>query len=245
MAEFPFDIASLSRFSTRKQQRETIERLADGSVGRHHRHAPVGPSPDVRFHKPRPGNPRRGAAVRRRGEGAAQGVSPHRRRADDDGHSHPAHAALGPDGHPRHIESRNARRRTDWRSRRAWRGSTPTWFANAVLRELNRGGQIFFVHNRVNDIKILARRLREIVPEARIGIAQRSDVGARAGASDARLRQSSPRPAACHHDRGERIGYSQRQHDLHRRGRPLWPGRSPSTPRPRGALQAPGVLLPS
>ena len=42
---------------------------------------------------------------------------------------------------------------------------------HAVMRELNRGGQIFFVHNRVQDIEILARRLRQIVPEARLGIA--------------------------------------------------------------------------
>ena len=41
----------------------------------------------------------------------------------------------------------------------------------AVLRELNRGGQIFFVHNRVQDIEILARRLRQIVPEARLAVA--------------------------------------------------------------------------
>jgi transcription-repair coupling factor (superfamily II helicase) len=43
--------------------------------------------------------------------------------------------------------------------------------APAVLRELNRGGQIFFVHNRIEDIEILAKRLRQIVPEARMAIA--------------------------------------------------------------------------
>ena len=42
---------------------------------------------------------------------------------------------------------------------------------HAVLRELNRGGQIFFVHNRVQDIEMLARRLRQIVPEASLAIA--------------------------------------------------------------------------
>ncbi len=48
---------------------------------------------------------------------------------------------------------------------------------SAVLRELNRGGQIFFVHNRVYDIEQLADRLQRIVPECRIGIghAQMSD----------------------------------------------------------------------
>jgi transcription-repair coupling factor (superfamily II helicase) len=40
----------------------------------------------------------------------------------------------------------------------------------AVLRELNRGGQIYFVHNRVQDIERVAAQLQEIVPEASIGI---------------------------------------------------------------------------
>ncbi|MDR2169592.1 MAG: transcription-repair coupling factor [Planctomycetaceae bacterium] len=40
----------------------------------------------------------------------------------------------------------------------------------AILRELNRGGQIFFVHNRIADLKDLAKRLRRITPEVRIGI---------------------------------------------------------------------------
>ncbi len=48
---------------------------------------------------------------------------------------------------------------------------------SAVLRELDRDGQIFFVHNRVNDIETVARNLQRIVPECRIGIghAQMSD----------------------------------------------------------------------
>lgn len=38
----------------------------------------------------------------------------------------------------------------------------------AVLRELERGGQVFFVHNRVKTIETLREQLEEIVPEARI-----------------------------------------------------------------------------
>jgi transcription-repair coupling factor (superfamily II helicase) len=38
-------------------------------------------------------------------------------------------------------------------------------------RELGRGGQAFFVHNRVQSIEAIARRLRELVPKARIGVA--------------------------------------------------------------------------
>ena len=41
----------------------------------------------------------------------------------------------------------------------------------AILRELNRGGQVFFVHNRVVDIEPLAEKVRALVPEARISVA--------------------------------------------------------------------------
>ena len=40
----------------------------------------------------------------------------------------------------------------------------------AILRELNRGGQVYFVHNRVQDIGELTARLQAIVPEATFGI---------------------------------------------------------------------------
>lgn len=41
----------------------------------------------------------------------------------------------------------------------------------AILRELGRQGQVFFVHNRVETIEIRARRLRELVPEATFAVA--------------------------------------------------------------------------
>ncbi len=41
----------------------------------------------------------------------------------------------------------------------------------AILRELDRGGQVFFVHNRVGTIEATARELRSLVPEARITVA--------------------------------------------------------------------------
>jgi len=42
---------------------------------------------------------------------------------------------------------------------------------DSILRELNRGGQVFFVHNRIENIDYLASHLRSLVPEARIAIA--------------------------------------------------------------------------
>lgn len=40
----------------------------------------------------------------------------------------------------------------------------------AVLRELRRGGQVFFVHNRVQSIGAMADYLRRLVPEAKIAV---------------------------------------------------------------------------
>ncbi len=42
---------------------------------------------------------------------------------------------------------------------------------DAILRELSRGGQVYFLYNRVNSIEQFYRRLRALVPEARIGVA--------------------------------------------------------------------------
>jgi transcription-repair coupling factor (superfamily II helicase) len=41
----------------------------------------------------------------------------------------------------------------------------------AVLRELRRGGQVYFVHNRVETIESTARDLRKLIPEAEIRVA--------------------------------------------------------------------------
>jgi transcription-repair coupling factor (superfamily II helicase) len=42
---------------------------------------------------------------------------------------------------------------------------------DAILRELERGGQVFFLHNRVETIDRLALKLADLVPEARMAVA--------------------------------------------------------------------------
>ena len=42
---------------------------------------------------------------------------------------------------------------------------------DAVLREISRGGQVYFLYNRVRSIGSFYERLRALVPEARIGVA--------------------------------------------------------------------------
>ncbi len=41
----------------------------------------------------------------------------------------------------------------------------------AVRRELLRDGQVFYIHNRVSSIEKAAAKIRELVPEARVGVA--------------------------------------------------------------------------
>jgi transcription-repair coupling factor (superfamily II helicase) len=42
---------------------------------------------------------------------------------------------------------------------------------SAVLRELDRGGQVFFVHNRVETIDAMATHLTELLPQVRLAVA--------------------------------------------------------------------------
>jgi transcription-repair coupling factor (superfamily II helicase) len=48
---------------------------------------------------------------------------------------------------------------------------SPRLARQAVLRELERGGQVFFVHNRVHTIRAMEKHLNTLVPEARVGVA--------------------------------------------------------------------------
>jgi transcription-repair coupling factor (superfamily II helicase) len=48
---------------------------------------------------------------------------------------------------------------------------SPRLVRQAVLREMERGGQVFFVHNRVQSIEAMKMHLLKLVPEARIAIA--------------------------------------------------------------------------
>ena len=47
---------------------------------------------------------------------------------------------------------------------------SPKLVRQAVLRELERGGQVFFVHNRVQTIRAMESHLLKLVPEAQVGI---------------------------------------------------------------------------
>jgi len=47
----------------------------------------------------------------------------------------------------------------------------PKLVREAIIRELDRGGQVFYVHNRIQSIPAVYNHLQNLVPEATIGIA--------------------------------------------------------------------------
>jgi len=50
------------------------------------------------------------------------------------------------------------------------RGSDKAIIKEAILRELLRGGQVFYLHNEVKTIEQTASELEELIPEAKVGI---------------------------------------------------------------------------
>ncbi|MCE5267392.1 MAG: transcription-repair coupling factor [Planctomycetaceae bacterium] len=169
MSEFPFEIASLSRFATRRRQSQIISGLAEGSIDiviGTHRLA----QPDVQFHN-------LGLVVI--DEEQRFGVEVKERLKALRGIVDVLTMTATPIPRTLHMGLLGLRDISNLETPPEERLAVETrvgrfdaeLIRQAVLRELNRGGQIFFVHNRVEDIEVVARRLRQIVPEARMAVA--------------------------------------------------------------------------
>ncbi len=168
MGEFPFDIARLSRFCTGTEQREIIEGLAAGRIDiviGTHRLA----SSDVKFANLGlviiDEEQRFGVEVKERLKTLRTTVDVLTMSAT------PIPRTL----HMSLVGVRDIANLETAPEDRLAVETRVTRFDNelirhAILRELNRSGQIFFVHNRVEDIEIVARKLRDIVPEVRLRI---------------------------------------------------------------------------
>jgi transcription-repair coupling factor (superfamily II helicase) len=168
MAEFPFQIAALSRFCTAKEQREIIERAALGQldilIGTH-RIA----SPDVQFANLGlliiDEEQRFGVEIKERLKALRTSVDVLTMTAT------PIPRTL-------HMSLLGVRAISNLETPPADRLAVETRVTrfqedlvrHAIMRELNRGGQIYFVHNRIHDIRNVANRLAEIAPEANIDI---------------------------------------------------------------------------
>ena len=168
MAEFPFQIARLSRFCTLKEQREIIGELAKGNIDiviGTHRLA----SRDVKFHN-------LGLIIideeQRFGVEVKERLKSMRATVDV------LTMTATPIPRTLHMSMTGLRDISNLETPPEDRISVETrvtrWndelIRHAVLRELGRDGQVFFVHNRVMDIDSVHRRLSEIVPEAAIEI---------------------------------------------------------------------------
>lgn len=168
MREFPFRIAALSRFQKPKEQKQILEDLSIGKVdiviGTHRI-----VSKDVQFHN-------LGLVIideeQRFGVGHKERLKTLRNTVDV--------LTLTATPIPRtlHLSLLGIRDISNLETPPEDRMAVetrlvrfdPELIRSAVMRELARDGQAFFVHNRVMDIELIAEKLHEIVPEAKIGI---------------------------------------------------------------------------
>lgn len=168
MAEYPFEIDMISRFRTKKEQREILERLANGSldlvIGTHRL-----VQKDVKVKD-------LGLLVideeQRFGVDAKEMLKRMRLEIDI--------LTLSATPIPRtlHMSLLGIRDISNLETPPRDRQAIETRICRfdealirqGIVRELNRNGQIYFVHNRVYNIRSIADRLQAIVPEASIGI---------------------------------------------------------------------------
>lgn len=166
LADYPFAIEVLSRFRTKKEQADIVARARKGQVdiliGTHRLL-----SPDVRFadlglviidEEQRFGVEAKERLKRLRAtvEVLTMTATPIPRTL---------HMAMLGIRDISSLATAPADRRAIVTQVRMW---DDRMIREAVLRELNRDGQVYFVHNWVRDIHQVANRLRTLVPEARI-----------------------------------------------------------------------------
>ena len=164
-AAFPLEVRLLSRFVSAEEQAATIAGLADGTVdiviGTHRLLSEGRP-----IQGPRARRRRRGAALRGGRQGAAQAAPARGRRADPVRDADPADAQPGDGRHPRpSVIETPPEDRLPIQTRVA--EASAGLVRDAILRELDRGGQVFYVHNRVETIEAQAEQLRRLLPDAR------------------------------------------------------------------------------
>ncbi|MFV2029614.1 transcription-repair coupling factor [Neisseria sp. S1] len=168
-ADFPVKVAQLSRFNTSKATKETLQGMADGTVdiviGTHKL-----VQPDIEFKN-------LGLVIidEEHRFGVRQKEQLKRLRANVDiltltATPIPRTLSMALDG------LRDFSLITTAPSRRLAVKTFVKPFSEAtvreaVLRELKRGGQVFFLHNEVDTIENMHERLAELLPEARIGVA--------------------------------------------------------------------------
>ena len=105
--------------------------------------------------------------------------------------------------------------------------------AEAIRRELLREGQVFYVHNRVRDIELVAENVRALVPEARVAVAHGQMDEGRLERVVLGLLGARVRRARVHDDRRERPRHADGEHARRRPRRPARPRAALPAARPR------------
>ncbi|MEO8194290.1 MAG: transcription-repair coupling factor [Gemmatimonadales bacterium] len=168
LADFPVQVRTMSRFETPKQQAEVIEDLANGKIdiviGTHRLL-----SKDVKF---------RNLGIIIVDEEHRFGVKHKERlkqlKLDTDV------LTLTATPIPRTLHLSLAGLRDMTLMQTAPRDRSPVltfvepWdrglIEEGISRELDRGGQVFFVHNRIEQIEVIAQQIRGIIPRARVDV---------------------------------------------------------------------------
>ncbi|MGC6441462.1 MAG: transcription-repair coupling factor [Rubripirellula sp.] len=168
MAEFPVEIRKLSRFCTAAEQRETVKELRMGKVDiliGTHRLA----SKDVKFSNLGlvivDEEQRFGVAVKERLKTLHSNVDVMTLSATPIPRT--LHMALVGVRDISNLETPPAERRSVETKVLRWDEEV---IRRGIIRELNRGGQIFFIHNRIGDMGTVVDKLKRIVPEVRIRV---------------------------------------------------------------------------
>ena len=164
--DFPVKVATLSRFRSPAEQKDITAALRRRPGGRARRHPPPALAGRA-LPGPGPAGRRRGAAFRRAPQGTHQGAQAAGGRDDPERHAHPAHAVPGADGRAGHgLINTPPRDRLPIHTELC--AFDERVLVEAILRELHRGGQVFFVHNRVQTIEGMAQLIRKLLPNVRV-----------------------------------------------------------------------------
>ena len=116
---------------------------------------------------------------------------------------------------------------------------------SAIEQELERGGQVYFVHNRVESIWEIAAKLQELVPQGAHHRRPRADGRGRTGEGDAEVHASRSRHSGRDHDHRERPRHPAVQYHLHQSRRPAGTFRALPVARARGPLESPRLCVPA
>ncbi len=244
LADYPFTLEHVSRFRTAGRAERGDQGLRRGARRHPDRHAPRALARRAR-EGPRPADRRRGAALRRQAEGAAAPAEAAGRRDRDVGHADPAHAADVARRAARHLRDRDAAGGPAAGARPTSASTRRSSSSSAIEREHERGGQAFFLHNRVETIEETAERLRALCPGVRFAVAHGQMGEGELEDGDDGLPARRRRRARVHVD--HRVGHRHPagEHADRRARRRVRPGPALPDPRTRRAQPRARVRLPA